>query len=173
MTNALKTINKLANGKAAAAAANAVVANSGASLPVVKVAANAVAAAALNGASSSTVEKAEAAGTAAAAAARANGKTNAQAAKEGQAAAAAALSPNESKTQALTRVQTTITELQKLLANAKNANKPGIQANISLKEQERSNIESGKVAVGGRKRRAHTRSRRNRRNTKKNRKNRA
>ena len=63
--------------------------------------------------------------------------------------------------------------LKQLLTEAKPDNQAGLQADLNAKILERSQVNSGNLLTGGRKRRAHTRSRRNRRNTKKNRKNRA
>ena len=113
-------------------------------------------------------------GARAANAERAIGSTNRQAAVAGQNAVRNELSPNQRKQQALERIDTSIINLRKLLSEVKPENKPGVQADLNAKILERSQVNSGNLLTGGRrKRQTHTRSRRNRRNTKKNRKNRA
>ena len=157
-------------------------ANSGASLPVVNAAANAAAAAALNGAT-----PAAAANAAAVAATPLLSNTNkalAKASEEVQGAStergsySAPIVPgagNNSNraTQQLSQTNAA-RNAQARANNAERRARNELAAKGTPTSAPGANLFAGlTVAKGGRKRRAHTRSRRNRRNTKKNRKNRA
>jgi hypothetical protein len=186
VTNALKTINKPANGNAAAAAAaKAVVANSGAPLPVVNAAANAAAAAALTGATPAAAANAAAVAAVNASPLLSNtNKALAKASEEVQGASTergsytAPVVPgvgNNSNraTQQLSQTNAA-RNAQARANNAERRARNELAAKGTPTSAPGANLFAGlTVTKGGRKRRAHTRSRRNRRNTKKNRKNRA